>query len=376
MKKILVPYASYGNGHRLVAEYIKEYFESQGHSQVKLIDITDYASAINRIVSKKLFEKTMFVKIPVIWDFIYKFYNNKYRSMGTDKVIIKLFDKKRLRKEVMDYQPDIVISTHYFGSMIMAKYIKKKLINPKLYTIITDYEIHEFWLKSLKYEDAIFVGNKEMRTEAIKQGIDKKKIVVSGIPISANFSLNYNKEKLKQKFKIKNDKQIILFFGGGNNSTSSLPFLKCLLNAHLDLNIFFIAGKNTKLKEKATKLVKDTKTKNIKILGYVNKVYEYMEVSDLVITKPGGLTVSECLALAKPMLIINLNAGQEKANYKYLVKNNYAFKAARPYKFIKYLKYINTNPQVLQKMSNKMKKKQGLPAMEKIYQIIMGKTCK
>ncbi len=167
-KRILVVYATYGNGHRIVAEYIKKSFKKKDENiSVKTIDILDYSSPFIKTVSKKIFEKTMFSKIPIIWELIYKFYNNKYRSIGTKKMCYKLYDKNNLRKEVVKYKPDVVISTHYFGSMLMEKYKKEGLINSKLCTIITDYEIHEFWTQSIKSEESIFLTNKAMKNDLL-----------------------------------------------------------------------------------------------------------------------------------------------------------------------------------------------------------------
>ena len=147
-KKILIVYATYGNGHKIVANYIKDSFKSKNKDlDIKTIDILDYSSPFIKTMSKKLFEKTMFSKIPIIWELIYKFYNNKYRSIGTKKLCYNLYDKINLRKLVSDFNPDVVISTHFFGSILMEKYKKNELINSDLYTIVTDYELHEFWIK-------------------------------------------------------------------------------------------------------------------------------------------------------------------------------------------------------------------------------------
>lgn len=371
-KRILVVYATYGNGHRIVAEYIKKSFKKKDENiSVKTIDILDYSSPFIKTVSKKIFEKTMFSKIPIIWELIYKFYNNKYRSIGTKKMCYKLYDKNNLRKEVVKYKPDVVISTHYFGSMLMEKYKKEGLINSKLYTIITDYEIHEFWTKSFKSEEAIIVSNKEMKNDLLKKGISRNKIKVYGIPLSDNFMQDLDIDDLKRKLKLDNDRKTILFFGGGNNSKSSLAFLKKALNYDANFNILFIAGKNKELKNKVTKLAKENNCKNIKILGYVNNVYEYMYASDLVVTKPGGLTVTECLYLHKPMLIINRNAGQEKGNYKYLVKNKFAIKTSHPYKFAKYLKEIANNDKILKNMQKALKKYGQKHALDDLFNLIM-----
>lgn len=369
-KKVLIVYATYGNGHKMVANYIEDGFKRKDNNlEIETIDILDYSSPFIKVASKKLFEKTMFSKIPIIWELAYKWYNNKYRSIGTKKLCYQLYDKKSLRKKIEQFNPDIVISTHYFGSMLMEKYKRDKLINSKLYTLITDYELHEFWIKAVHSEEAIIVSNNEMKDEIVKKNIPKEKIKVFGIPVSQSFSLDLDSDDLKRKFKL-DSKPTVLFFGGGNNSKSSLGFFKTLLRYDKDFNIIFIAGNNLKLKNKVNELVKREKCKNIKVLGYVKNVYEYMAASDLVISKPGGLTVSECIFLRKPMLIINHNAGQEKGNYKYLVKKKYAFKASTTRKFNFYLRLIKLNPKILNMMSKRMISKKET-ALNQLFKLVM-----
>ena len=151
-----------------------------------------------------------------------------------------------------------------------------------------------------------------------------------------------------------------------------LTCAKCGCNAVTTCEeAFYPENSNPTLTKKIDKLAKENNCKNIKILGYVNNVYEYMYASDLVVTKPGGLTVTECLYLHKPMLIINRNAGQEKGNYKYLVKNKFAIKTSHPYKFAKYLKEIANNDKILKNMQKALKKYGQKHALDDLFNLIM-----
>ncbi len=370
VKKILIPYATYGNGHKMVAMYLEKNFKKKNPDLiVETLDILDYATPFMRKVSKGIFEKTMFAKNPILWDFIYRFYNHKWRSLGMKSLCYHIFDKEKLRQKMQEFNPDVIISTHFFASMLVSRYKRHDLINSKLYTIITDYDLHEAWLKANEVEEALIVGNKEMKKELIKKGIDKNKIKVFGIPISDEFSFQNNPQVAKEKLKLDN-KITILFFGGGNNSNVSLPFFKAIVN-YANFNIIFIAGKNNELKKKVQKIVTKTKAKNVKVYGFVDNVIDFMAASDVVVTKPGGLTVTECLFLQKPMILINKSAGQEKGNYKYLVNKKYALKAEHPKQIVKFLKTIETNPEILKRMSNNMKDENKKKAIDDIYNLIM-----
>lgn len=369
IKKILVPYATYGNGHKIVANYIKTSFLNKNDNLIiKTIDLLDYTTPFMKRFSQTLFEKTMFAKRPVIWDLVYRFYNHNIQAKGLKYIAYQLFDKDSLRKEIIDFNPDVIISTHYFASMIVAKYKKKNLINSKLYTIITDYELHEAWINTINDEEAVIVSNKDIRNEILKKGVSKEKVKVFGMPLSDSF---INTNIYKEKLKLDKEKITILFFGGGNNSKVSIPFFKKLINEKYNFNIIFIAGNNKKIKKKVTKIVKEFEIKNVKIIGFTKRVNDYMNASDLVITKPGGMTISECIFMQKPMLLINRSAGQEKGNYKYLLKKKYALKASNIYKFNRYLKKINKDPSILEKMKNNMKNENKKKATDELYRLII-----
>ena len=191
IKKILIPYATYGNGHKVVANYIKERFEKKNPDiEIETLDILDYATPFMRKVSKGLFEKTMFAKNPIIWELIYRFYNHKFRSLGMRKLCYHLFDNAKMRSKIEEYNPDIIISTHFFASILASKYLKNNLIQSKLYTVITDYEVHEVWTKSFKYEEAIIVSNKEMSKEDLlkyyEMLVDKYPIISIEDPFEEN----------------------------------------------------------------------------------------------------------------------------------------------------------------------------------------------
>ncbi len=372
IKKILIPYATYGNGHKVVANYIKDNFKQKNPDiKVETLDILDYATPFMRKVSKGIFEKTMFAKNPFLWEFIYRFYNHKFRSLGMRRLCYHLFDNDKLRHKMQEFNPDIIISTHFFASILASRYIRYNLINSKLYTVITDYEVHEAWTKASNVEEAIIVSNKEMRSELLERGVPKNKIKVFGIPLSDAFCEQLDSKECKKKLKLDNGQITILFFGGGNNSSVSLPFLEKLIMGDYKVNVVFIAGRNNELRKKVSDLVKKNNIANIQVLGFVDKVKEYMVASDLVITKPGGLTVTECLFLQKPMLLINKSAGQEKANYKFLVKNKYALKASNPKEFGIYLDKISKNPKILDVMSKNMGKEKKKKAIDELYSLVM-----
>ena len=164
-----------------------------------------------------------------------------------------------------------------------------------------------------------------MEKELCDYGVAKDKIHVTGIPMSDRFFEKFDRTSILKMFNLVPNKKVILFFGGGEfglGKERTVQILRSLiLNAH-DYQIIAISGKNEKMKEAFESLVKELNVSSkVKILGFTDKVPELMSISDLVVTKPGGLTTTESLASHLPIIIINPIPGQEEENAEFLEKH-------------------------------------------------------
>ena len=213
MKKIIIFYASYGGGHLSAAKSIESYLKKNYTDlDVELIDCIKY---INKTIDKvsTVAYREMAKKVPWAWG---KIYNDSQKgplahisSRANSFMAIKLL---RLLREK---NPDVIISTHPFGSQ-MCSYLKRKgKINCKIATIMTDFKSHDQWLVGSNHIDYFFVSNENMKQELIYKNIDISKIFVTGIPVSEKFLINYNKQEILDNLNFSKDKKTILFFAGG-----------------------------------------------------------------------------------------------------------------------------------------------------------------
>ena len=183
------------------------------------------------------------------------------------------------------------------------------------------------WLEENEHIDKFMVATDEMKGDCVREyNVSADKIVVTGIPVSTRFQETFNKEEILNELGLALDKTTLLFFaGGGLGLGKSEGIFEELVNSGYDFQLIAITGKNEKQKRRFEKIAKKC-DKKITVLGYTNKVPELMSVSDFVITKPGGLTSTECLAMQKPMIIINPIPGQEEQNSIYFTNNGTALR--------------------------------------------------
>ncbi len=324
--KVLIFYASYGGGHLNAAKSIEACItKNYKNINVELIDCMKYINKTIEKVTTSAYNE-MAKKMPWAWG---KIYDDSQKgtlahisSRSNQIMAIKLL--KLLRKK----QPDLIISTHPFGSQ-MCSYLKRKgKISSKIATIMTDFAPHDQWLVGKDFVDYYFVAHDSMKEYLIKKEVSKEKVFSTGIPISGRFTEKFDKEKILSDFGLSTDKQTILFFGGGEfglGKTKTVRIFENLVQFEGNTQIIAISGKNPEMKENFLNVVKSyNKEKSVKVLSFTDKVPELMSISDLVVTKPGGLTTSESLASHLPMVIINPIPGQEKENAEFLESNGIA----------------------------------------------------
>ena len=372
-KKILIIYASYGNGHRAIGKYIERYFLSQDSTlEIKCLDLMDYAMPLIGKISQKV-NSFFMLKTPIIHDIFYKGSNTVVGGYIVDYISTVLFKNKRMRKALMDFNPDLTVATHFFGSSLISHYNRKGLINSRLVTVVTDYESCELWLNDYKCDDYLIVGDKSEVPFLVKRGIDKNKIKPLGIPIAPITDSDFKKENLLKKLDIKGNRLVCTFFGGGGNgSTTSIPYIKRLIKNNLDLDIIYIAGNNKKSKEIVDNYIATNNIKNVHTLGFVTNVPEILQASDFVISKPGGAQSTECLYFHKPVMMINASGGQEIANYKFFTKNGYGKRFRTSFGLTREIKNIVNNPIILKNMQGNMAKNDNKDAMAKLYALCKG----
>ena len=371
-KRILLTYCMYGNGHRAIAEYIEKYFKEQDQEfEILAIDLLKYSLPILGTFSQKATDFFL-LKFPMGWSFIYDLFDNKLNSSYATKLSLQWFKNKRMRKVITDFDPDLVISTHFYGSSLIYYYNHKGITNSRLITVVTDYETQAMWLRSYKDEDAIVVADKDEVGYLVHKGVERRKIKAIGIPIHPVTHPSFNVEKYIEKLGLSGNRPICLFFGGGGNGgTHSLPYIRKLIKGNLDMDFIYIAGKNQKAKAKVDEWIKIYEADNFKTFGFVNNVPELLQVCDLVVSKPGGAQTTESLYFKKPVIMINCSGGQERANYKYFVKNGYGRMFKTSIGFYKYMKLLSEQPTIIQRMHKNMSKNTNDKAMEKLYKIAL-----
>lgn len=375
---ILLFYASYGSGHLSAATAIEQYIrENYPDAKTLKIDCVEYINkSINKISTSAY--KSIILKTPMLWGQVYKLLKN-------DTILdITQFSNRFMAKKIFtlfeDFEPDLVISCHPLGGQITSFLKSHKKTNCKLATVMTDFASHKQWLIGKDYTDYFFVSNIEMKTSLISEGIYPNKIYVSGIPISPNFYKNYDKENIYKSLNIEKNKKNIIFFGGGSLGLSSSSNIQAILTSLLQATneshqIIIISGKNQKLYNDFQKTISNTYHKSqIKLIDFTTELPELLPITSFVITKPGGLTITECISTNVPIILINPIPGQEKENAQYIADNKMGIwiKATKPTS--EYFQEIFNDTKLIEEIKENQKKYSHINSTKNICDILINEN--
>lgn len=321
--KIVILYASFGGGHLKAAEALREYYRTTyPNYEVMFIDALKYTNPeLNTLLTKTYVQIAK--NIPKAWG---KIYDIADQATVTDftAVLTKTVAKK-FNNLILDFNPDIILCTHPFAVDMLSILKKKDKLDAKIGLVLTDYASHQLWLSQPETVDAFFVAHDVMVSELNLQGIDKKHVFATGIPVLNKFTTALDNTQILNDFGFDKDIFTVLFFPGGEYGLAkNNNIFKALLRIS-NIQIVTVTGRNEKLKKSFEKLASHSR-KKIQILGYTDKIPELLSISDIAITKPGGLTTSECIVTNTPIVVCSPLPGQEEHNSNYILNNGLGFR--------------------------------------------------
>ncbi len=319
------------------------------------IEMVDCMKYVNKTVEKLTTAayREAAKKAPWVWGRIYSDSQKgplAHLSTRSNKIMaIKLLRLLRMQK------PDLIISTHPFSSQMCSYLKRKKKITAKIATIMTDFAPHDQWLVGSDFTDFFFVANDKMKDYLASKGISLEKVFVTGIPLSNRFLKRYNRKEILDSYHLEEGKKNILFFGGGEfglGKSRTFSIFDSLIKSSNELQIIGIAGKNDKMKAKFEELVKKNgASKRVRVLSFTDQIPQLMAISDLVVSKPGGMTTTESLACGVPMLMINPIPGQEEENAEFLEQKNVGIWLKKEMDVSVVLRDLFANPSKLEQMT-------------------------
>ncbi len=321
MDKILLIYASFGEGHKRCAYSLKDYLNAP------CVDLLDFSYPFLKKLYIFLY-LTVTERLPYFWNFIYASTRSSHLRFLVNQIQEFLFFPffEYLRKT----RPKVIITTHFFPLGFIDKL--KKELNIKVITIVTDIRAHPIWANSCV--DMYFVAHEETKKDLIKLNIEPSKIISGYVSLRQGFLNMPRHISIKEKFSL-DEKPAILFM---SSLRGNFPDADEIISEIKDkFNIFFIYGKNLKLRT----YLESLRLPNLKFFPSYEEIWELFSISSIIVTKPGGLTIFEGIYTKKLFIFMRYIPGQEKENMAFLEKYGIGKFVESKSEFLKALDYFN-----------------------------------
>lgn len=320
VERILVLSVKAGAGHLRAAQAVTRAIRDRYPSvEVVNADTLEYTNAAFRKGYTEGYE-ALIRNLPSVWERIYETLESKSADSNAKK-IAALWDRlnaKDLLTFVRGFKPDAIACTHFLPAEVLGTQRRKGKLTAPVYTILTDYDIHSMWIQD--GVDGYFVASPEMEHALREKGVGDAAIEVTGIPILPEFAQKYpSRGEMRRRLGLNPDLRTVLVAAGGFGMMSADTVVKLLAERLPEGQFMAVAGKNEDLRKRLAKLAKGCEGR-LKPFGFVDNMHELMAASDVVVSKSGGLTTSECLAMGLPLVVFNPIPGQEERNAIYLLE--------------------------------------------------------
>ena len=320
LKRVLLLSASAGAGHVRAAQALETAFNELGTlSEVRHVDVLNYTNKVFRHLYSKAYIDLV-NKMPEVPGWMYDKLDTPWKHQRRRLALDKL-NTRPLVKLLREYQPDLIVCTHFLPAEIVAWLRAKERLKSRQAIIVTDFDVHAMWL--VHHYEHYFVAIDEARAYLEALNIPPEKITVSGIPIDPVFARKKDKAEMRRKHGLESDRTTILLSAGGFGVGSVEALISALMPLQHRAQVVAICGRNGELKSRLERVAARSKTQAnvlVKPVGYTQEMDEYMTAADIVLGKPGGLTTSEGLAKGLVFAIVNPIPGQEERNSDHLLE--------------------------------------------------------
>ncbi len=344
MKKIMILTASTGAGHNQVAKTLENELSAKGHD-VKRVDFIREQSKVLEILVEDGYD-VLASKFPETYGRLYNMSNREWINGRFAKMVVAA-EYRRVKQLVLSYEPDLIIGTHTFAVSAFSRLKAKGHYKGPFISVVTDFEAHYAYIS--KEVDLYITGSDFTNDSLSEKGVDPDRINNLGIPVHPKF---YKDSGIR---KTEDAPFTVLLMGGSMGLDPMKKAFENLLSMERTFKLYVVCGTNKTLKAELDKMVETLDSAlEIEVLGFTDRVDELMDVSDVIITKPGGLTVSESLIKKLPMIVPYFIPGQEAENLDFLTLVNIAVEVRDVKRVSKIVSYLMDHPIRLQGMKTEM----------------------
>jgi processive 1,2-diacylglycerol beta-glucosyltransferase len=314
---------SAGAGHVRAAQAIAAAAEAADPSvRVTQLDVLDHVpGSFRKLYGESYIE--LVERLPLLWAYLYQRTDQRNARSVFDRLRrgVERVNTRALWREIEKLAPDALVCTHFLPAELLARRIRKGERTPPVWVQVTDFDVHGLWMH--EGLDGYFVANDEVAWRLADRGLARGRIHVTGIPVMPRFAQPLERATCAAELGLDPARFTVAMMAGGGGVGSLDTLAERALSLPHDMQVVALAGRNEELLARLQALAQRHPGR-LWPLGFTRTVERVMSCADLVVTKPGGLSTSECLAKGLPMLLVSPIPGQEERNADYLLESGAA----------------------------------------------------
>ncbi len=325
-KKIALFSVSAGAGHVRAAQALQSAAE-RWYPGVEAVHI-DLMDLVPKLFRKMYADTYLNIvdSLPALWGYLYDRTDQEKADsvLNRMRIAIERLNTQKLGRVLKEMDPDHVICTHFLPAQILSRKAAKRTFREPVWVQVTDFDLHALWVH--EQMRGYFAANDEVAWRMADRGVPRDTIHITGIPVMPVFAERLSRTECAAELGLEPERKTIVMMSGGAGIGGIEELAERLLQLDEDFQLVALAGRNERLLDNLRRVAARNPGRLLP-LAFTRTIERVMAASDLAITKPGGLTTSECLAVGLPMIVISPIPGQEERNADFLLENGAALKA-------------------------------------------------
>jgi processive 1,2-diacylglycerol beta-glucosyltransferase len=363
--RVLILTASYGSGHAEAARSLAAAFEARGTRPVVVDHFRELVHPAFAHASRALYY-WLLRWMPGLWAIGY----NLGDRLGPESPLAfgaPTVGMRGLARLLERMRPDAVVTVHATPAAAMAALATAGHPVPPHTTAVTDFVAHSQWMP--RPVDRYCVAAEEVRNEFVARGIPPERVVVTGVPVRAEFSRAVDPAQARQALGLSAHRPTVVAMAGTQGSLGRLrDVTRALLAVERPMQAVIVVGRDERLREA---LARQAAGSPIRVVGYVDDVRTLLAAADLLVTKAGGMTLAEATSAAVPLLLYGSLPGQERGNERFASRAGIALVARSPRELRRRLDRALSDPETIERLQGSLRRLRRPDAAQHIVDLVL-----
>src|SRR5574337_910274 len=321
--RVLILTASYGWGHHRVAQVLAAALQRAGAQPTVVDHFRELVHPVFDSASRVVYYWILRHASP-LWGVVY-WLGDQIPTTSPLLLGVHRLGMRKLDRLLRASAPDLVVTVHATPAAALAELRRLGRNSTPHATVYTDFVAHTQWI--FEAVDRYFVPAAELVNDLRARGIPPERVVVSGVPVGAEFARPADKAAARLALGLSPRIPVLLLMGGGQGSLGGLETaVRVLLAIERPFQALVVAGRGERFVDRLRRLCRGREGQ-FKIFGFTESVHQFMAAADLLVTKAGGVTLAEAMATELPMVCFGSLPGQEARNERFATRAGVALLA-------------------------------------------------